>query len=230
MQKDLINLAQDGVLRVAINTGNRALVQHDNGVLSGVGPALAERLAGLIGARVKLVIYSGAGKVFEDADKNVWDVAFLAIDEMRAEKVGFTRAYVSIEATYAVRTESSFQDVSHVDIDGVKVLTAAGSAYDMYLTSTLQHATLDRFGNPHESFEAFRNGRCDAVAGIRASLMLAFNTDPDIRILPGVLTRVEQAMVLPDRRDQRIIALDDFVFQAMQDGFVAHVLSRTTTK
>jgi polar amino acid transport system substrate-binding protein len=60
----LKTLARDGVLRVAINTGNRALVQQDSDILTGVSPALAQRLAGEINARMEPIIYNGAGKVF----------------------------------------------------------------------------------------------------------------------------------------------------------------------
>lgn len=227
MQDDLKSLAKNGILRAAINTGNQALVQVRDGSLTGISPALAQRLADRIGARFEPVIYPGAGRVFGDVDKDRWDVAFLAIDDSRAEKIAFTRPYVTTEATYAVRTNARFQDVGAVDSAGVSVLTSIGSAYDIYLSKFLQAATLERFGTPTESFEAFRTGRCDAVAGVRASLMRHFDKDDSVRILPGVLTRVEQAMVLPDRRDPRIVALDNFVMQAIDEGFVAQVLART---
>ncbi|MGJ8623145.1 MAG: transporter substrate-binding domain-containing protein [Yoonia sp.] len=221
MHTELKTLARDGVLRAAINTGNRALVQQDAGTLKGVSPALAQRLADEIGARMEPVIYSGAGKVFDDAGQDKWDVGFLAVDAMRAEKIAFTQPYIVIEATYAVRAGALFTDVDDVDKQGVRVLTSTGSAYDMHLTNNLRHATLERSGTPPESFEEFRAGRCDAVAGVRASLEGAFAADaPDIRILAGALTAVHQAMVLPDRDDPRITALDDFVARAIESGFV----------
>lgn len=220
MRDTLKTLAPNGVLRVAINTGNRALVQQNGDRLSGVSPALAHRLADEIGARMEPVVYSGAGKVFDDAGCDKWDVGFLAIDPMRAAKIAFTRPYIVIEASYAVRRNAPFTDVADVDRAGVRVLTSTGSAYDMHLTKTLQHAALERSGTPPESFEEFRAGRCDAVAGARASLETAFGDAPDIRILSDVLTSVRQAMVLPDHADPRISSLDDFVALAIASGFV----------
>jgi polar amino acid transport system substrate-binding protein len=221
VKPDLHSLARGGVLRAAINTGNRALVQRDGDHLSGVSPALARRLAEEIGADLHTVIYEGAGRVFSDAHKDAWDVGFLAVDEMRAKKIAFTRPYHSIEATFAVRAGSDLSEVGMVDRPGVKVLTSSGSAYDMHLTETLAHASLERSGTPTESFAEFRDGRCDAVAGVRASLEAYFGDDSQIRILPGVLTAVQQAMVLPDKDDPRIAVLDDFVARAVSDGFVA---------
>ncbi|MGC1496380.1 MAG: transporter substrate-binding domain-containing protein [Sulfitobacter sp.] len=225
MRNDLMALAKNGALRVAINTGNRALVQVNDGALHGISPALARRLAAEINAEFSPVIYDGAGKVFADAHADVWDVGFLAIDAKRAEKIAFTRPYITIEATFAVRAGSDIKDIEDVDRAGVNILTSNGSAYDMHLRKTLKHAKLDRFGTPPESFAEFHAGRCDAVAGVRESLAGFFADDPTVRILPGVLTSVHQAMVLPDQDAPLITALDDFVARAIADGFVASVLA-----
>lgn len=228
MAQELDSLAKDGVLRAAINTGNRALVQKDGDTLQGISPALARRLASDLGVWMKPVIYDGAGRVFADAGKNKWDVGFLAVDPQRAEKVAFTRPYITIEATFAVREGSSITGIDDVDREGIRLLTSQGSAYDLHLTKTLQRATHDRSGTPPESFELFRNGSWDAVAGVRASLEQAFGSDPDIRILSGVLTKVEQAMALPERDHPLKDALDAFVARALGDGYVASVLSGET--
>ena len=120
-----------------------------------------------------------------------------------------------------MRSGSDLSDVEEVDRSGLTVLTSTGSAYDMHLTKALKHARLERSGTPPESFAEFRDGRCDAVAGVRASLEAFFGDDSQVRILPGVLTAVHQAMVVPHKDDPRIAALDDFVARAVSDGFVA---------
>lgn len=221
MDNPLMSLAKNGVLRVAVNTGNRALVQMVDGIPQGVAPALASRLADQIGARMEPVIYDGAGKVFNDAAADIWDIAFLAIDAMRAEKVSFTRPYFTIEATYAARKTGTVKRVKDADSAGVTVLTSVGSAYDMFLAANLKHAKHDRIGTPLESFAAFQQGRGDVVAGVRASLEGFFQDDPTITVLPGVVTKVEQAMVLPQADNPLIDALDAFVANAIADGFVA---------
>ena len=215
------SIAKNGVLRVAINTGNRALVQMVDGVPQGVSPALASRLADQIGAEMQPVIYDGAGKVFNDAAADVWDVGFLAIDATRAKAISFTRPYFTIEATYAVRKGGPVATVEDADRPGLAVLTSVGSAYDMYLAANLKHALHDRIGTPTESFAEFSQGRGDVVAGVRASLERFFQDDPTIEILPGVVTKVEQAMVLPGADNSLTAALDAFVAKAIEDGFVA---------
>lgn len=224
MTRDL-ELAGDGVLRAAINTGNRALVQErPDGSLEGVSPALARRLAAQLGARLEPVLYGGAGKVFADAGGSAWDVGFLAIDPLRAERISFTRPYHTIEATYATRRGEGISDVAEVDRTGITVLTSAGSAYDVHLTTNLTAARLERFGTPAESFQGFREGRGDAVAGVRQSLQEFFDGDDAVQILPGAITKVEQAIVLPNPNDPRIQALDAFLAEAIADGFVSRAL------
>lgn len=220
MTSDLTKLVPKGRLRAAINTGNRALVQRDGETLTGVSPALAQRLADEIGATLEPVVYDGAGKVFADAEADIWDVAFLAIDATRAQKICFTRPYHVIEATFAARA-GGITDVNQVDRPGVTVLTSTGSAYDMYLSANLTQASLEHSGTPTDSFTEFREGRGDVVAGVRASLERHLGDEPDIRILPGVLTSVQQAMVLPGPANSLLEALDAFVARAIDDGFVA---------
>lgn len=225
MTPTLSQIAQNGTLRAAINLGNRALAwQDDSGALQGVTPALATRLADQLGLRLSPVIYHGAGKVFDAALDDQWDVAFLAIDPKRQQRLSFTRPYHTIEATYAVRADAPFVAADTVDLDGVRILSAQGSAYALHLEKVLQTATLEQLGTPDESFAAFKEGSWDMVAGVRASLERQFGSSSEYRILPGALARVEQAMVLPGPSNDLIGLLDAFVAQSIDEGFVAAAL------
>jgi len=228
MQARLADVLRGATLRAAINTNNRALVQMRDGALHGVSPALAERLAAELGVPLSPVVYDGAGPVVDDAGRDVWDVAFLAIDPKRARSLTYTRPYVTIEATYATRADAPFRDVDDVDRPGVTVLTSAGSAHDLHLTRALRHARLERADKSPPSLEQFRAGRGDVVSGVRQSLEAAFGNDPAFRIMPGYLTRIEQAMVLPGPDNPLVEVLDAFVVRAIEEGFVARELSRPT--
>jgi polar amino acid transport system substrate-binding protein len=220
MTSDLAAIAPHPALRAAINLGNRALARRDGDALHGVSPALARRLADEIGKPVEFVIYDGAGKTFADAMAGVWDVAFLAIDAKRAEAVSFTRPYKEIVATCAVRDNSPLTAVDEIDVPGTRILVGRGSAYDLHLTATLRHAELIRAADPGASFEQFRAGEADVVGGVLQSLQRAFPDGGGIRILPGRITTVRQAMVLPGHDPAWIAALDDFVGRALAEGFV----------
>ncbi|MDJ0859230.1 MAG: transporter substrate-binding domain-containing protein [Dinoroseobacter sp.] len=214
------------VIRAAINTGNRALVQQsDDGRLGGVSPALAAAWAEAQGATLEPVVYRGARKVFDDAGSGAWDIAFLAIDPARAGRVSFSVPYVQIEASYAVRADSPFQAVQEADAPGVQILTGRGSAYDLYLNGILKNARILHGDTPGESFEKFKAGEGDLVAGVRQSLERVFGADPAYRILPGRFGTIDQAMALPAPDHPLLPALNSFVAQAIGTGLVARALA-----
>ena len=79
-------LAPGGRLRVAINLGNPVLAQRVPGSagLQGVSVELARELAGRLRLPIDFLTYDGAGKVVDAVGKGAWDLAFLAIDPVRA--------------------------------------------------------------------------------------------------------------------------------------------------
>src|SRR5262245_34573875 len=138
-------LAPTGKLRAAINLGNPVLAQKGpGGEPRGVTVDLATELARRTGLTLELVPFDAAGKVFEALKESKWDIAFLAIEPVRAAEIAFTAPYVIIEGVYMVRTDSKLHSVEEVDRPGVRIAVNKGSAYDLYLTRTIKQATLMR--------------------------------------------------------------------------------------
>ncbi|MEI9987479.1 MAG: hypothetical protein WDN69_32685 [Aliidongia sp.] len=52
------------------------------------------------------------------------DIAFLAIDPLRATEISFTAPYVIIEGGYLVREDSVLRTVADVDRHGIKIAAA----------------------------------------------------------------------------------------------------------
>ena len=93
--------APTGTLRAAINQGNSVLAQKGpNGEALGVTADLARELAKRLGLPLELVIFDAAGKVFEALKRDAWDIAFLAVEPVRAAEIDFTAPYVLIGGTY----------------------------------------------------------------------------------------------------------------------------------
>ena len=128
-------LAPTGALRAAINFGNAVLARKDpaTGEPKGVSAALARELATRLGLPVRFVPYDAAGKVTAAARTGVWDVAFLAIDPLRAADIAFTPPYVLIEGTYLVRSDSPLRAIGDFDREGIRIAVGEGSAYHLYL-------------------------------------------------------------------------------------------------
>jgi len=224
----LNDLAPGGTLRVAINYGNAVLVQRDEvtGRLRGIAVDLASELARRLAVPVEFVPYDGAGKVVAAASTGQWDVAFLAIDPLRAKEILFTPPYVIIEGTYLVRADSAFQNIGDLDREGVRIAVGKGAAYDLFLTRTLKNATLVRAPTTPEVVGLFAVEGLDAAAGIRQPLEAATQMHPEWRVIPGRFMAIEQAMGTPAGRDAGWRYVTAFIAEMKASGFVAEALAR----
>jgi polar amino acid transport system substrate-binding protein len=222
-------LAPSGKLRAAINFGNSVLVQKDpaTGEPRGVSPALARELARRLGVPVAYVAFDAAGKVFDALQAGVWDIAFLAIDPARAAGIDFTAPYVVIEGTYAVPSNSPLRTIADFDRDGVRIAVGRASAYELYLSRTLKHATLIRESSGADAFDLFLKDKLDAVAGVKQSLVAFAKTRTDMRVIPGRFMQIEQAMGTPRGRAAGVRYLREFVEEMKASGFVADALAKS---
>jgi polar amino acid transport system substrate-binding protein len=230
----LHDLAPSGTLRAAINFGNGVLAQKgDGGAPRGVSVDLATELAKRLGVPVAFVPYEAAGKVFEGARAGAWDVGFMAIEPVRAAEIAFTTPYVVIEGTYMVRKESPFKDIGDVDKPGVKIAVGLGSAYDLYLTRTIEHAKILRAktGGGTAMIELFVGDKLDVAAGVRQQLDAYANDHPEMRVMPGHFQEIAQAMGMPrvegQTREAGAKYLAAFVEEMKASGFVAEALKRS---
>jgi polar amino acid transport system substrate-binding protein len=220
------DLAPTGTLRAAINAGNVVLVQKDASGVHGVTVDLASELARRLGTPLALTVYDAAGKVTDAAKSGEWDIAFLAIEPVRAAVIGFTAPYVIIEGTYMVAADSPLKTIADVDRDGIRIAVAKGSAYDLYLTRTLQHATLVRYPSPPLGFEGFIADKLDAAAGVRQFLDAFAKTRPDMRVMPEHFQEIREAIGTPLGRDAGPRYLKGFIEEMKASGFVAKSLAR----
>jgi polar amino acid transport system substrate-binding protein len=219
-------LAPTGRLRAAINFGNSVLAQQDQagGPPRGVSAELARELARRLGVGIDYVTFDAAGKVVEAAKARLWDVAFLAVDPVRAAGIDFTAPYVVIEGVYLVPKDSGLSTVADVDCDSVRVAVAQGSAYDLYLTRALKHAKLVRQPSGPEALEMFVRDHLEVAAGVRQPIVAFAQAHPDTRLIPGRFMAIEQAMGTVKGREAGVAYLRSFIEEMKACGFVAQAL------
>jgi polar amino acid transport system substrate-binding protein len=227
----LKDLAPSGKMRAAINFGNHVLAQKDakTGEARGITPELARELARRLGVAVEFVPFESAGAVFAAGKKGEWDIAFIAIEPVRAAEIEFTAPYVIIEGTYLVTADSPLKTVGDVDHPGKRVAVNVGSAYDLYLTRNLKNATLvrgDAVKGP-DAFDIFAKDKLDAVAGVRQALAAYADTHSGMRIMQDRFMDIRQAMGTPKGRLAGVGYLKSFVEDVKASGFVAASLKRS---
>lgn len=230
------DLAPAGLLRAAINYGNGVLAQRGDSEQAPRGTAsdLARELGRRLGVPVHFVSFEGAGGVFDAAkavppDPQAWDIAFLAIEPVRAAEIAFTAPYVLIEGTYLVRKDSPYQTVADLDRPGARILVTPKSAYDLYLTRTLTQAELVRLPPPDAASLAdlFAREKLDAIGGVRQLIGKYFATNPGLRLLPDSFMDIRQAMGTKPSRSIGARYLRAFVEEMKASGFVAEALKRS---
>ena len=222
------DLAPTGTLRVGINYGNPVLATRDpgSGDLRGVAVDLAHELGVRTGLPIDLVGYDSAGKMVEALQAGAWDIAFLAIDPGRAEQIGFTAPYLEIEGTYLVPARSQLRAITDIDHQGVRVGISSGSAYDLFLSRSLQHAELVRAPNPNSAFELIVSGKVDVIAGVKQHLMTNSAKLPGSRVLDGRFMAIQQALGIPKGRNAGLQYLREFIEDAKASGLVARAIEK----
>src|SRR5690348_811105 len=149
-------LAPTGKLRVGINYGNFLLVtRHADGAYTGIAVDLGRELGRRLGVPVDLVAFATAGKLADAVKAGAWDVAFLGNEPQRAGDIAFSPAYLEIEAGYLVPAGSPIKTMDEVDRKGIRIAIAVNSAYDLYLSRSLKHATRVPVQGIQSSYDIF---------------------------------------------------------------------------
>jgi len=218
------DLAPTGALRAAVNLGNPVLAQGSPDAPSGVTVDIARAIGERLDVPVELVCFDAARKSYEAIATGAADICFLAIEPAREGDVAFTEPYVLIEGVYVVRGDSPLQSVADVDADGVRIGVKTGSAYDLFLTRTLEHAELVR---GDEGVEVFAAEGLDVGAGIREPVT-AFAEQHGLRVVEGAFMQIRQAVGTTRTRSAETVAfLRGLVEELKASGFVADALERS---
>jgi polar amino acid transport system substrate-binding protein len=218
------DLAPTGVLRAAINLGNPVLAQGTPDNPAGVTVDIAREIAARLGVEVKFVCSDAARKSFEALTSNQADICFLAIEPAREAEIAFTAPYTEIEGVYAVPNDSPFTNPGDVDRPGTRIGVKKGSAYDLFLTRTLQNATVVR-GN--EGTEVFRTENLEVAAGIREPMTDFVAANPDLRLVEKRFMAIQQAVgTTKSRQPETIQFLRDLVDELTKNGFIARSLKK----
>jgi polar amino acid transport system substrate-binding protein len=219
--------APHGVLRVALNHGNRVLVdRRDSGEAFGISVDLAKALASHLGLDLHLIDYERAVDVSASATENAWDVCFLAVDPERAKTISFTAPYVRIEGCYLAGKHSTAKGSSELVEAGGKVGSVIGSAYSLTLMRKPGAENIVMHADIHAALEALDSGAVEAIAGIRLVMEGEAEKRPGSRVLQPPFMEILQAMAMPSGRELASAELARFLAEALASGRVGDILEK----
>ncbi|MFI9269745.1 transporter substrate-binding domain-containing protein [Kitasatospora sp. NPDC052896] len=218
------DLAPSGGLRAAINLGNPVLAQGTPAAPTGITVDIAREVGARLDVPVELVCFDAARKSYEAMATGRADICFLAVEPAREGEVAFTPPYVVIEGVFAVPHESALTTTADVDRAGVRIGVKRGSAYDLFLSRTLQHASVVR---GEEGVDEFRAQGLEVAAGIRQPMTEFVAAHPELRLIEGRFMQIRQAVgTTRARRPETVRFLRDLVEELKAGGFVAEALRR----
>jgi polar amino acid transport system substrate-binding protein len=222
-------IAPTGKLRAAINLGNAVLAQKGADGPKGVSVDLSRELARRLGVPIELTTFEAAGKVFEGIKAGSVDLAFIAIEPVRAAEIEFSSPYVLIEGGYMVAKDSPLKVVEDVDRPGIKIAVGLNSAYDLFLTRTIKNAQVVRAhtGGGSAMIELFLKDKLDVVAGVKPVLVEYAKTNAAMRVMDGRFMVIQQSMGVPKGRTAAARYVRTFVEDVKASGFVADALKRS---
>ena len=227
-ESNLVALAPTGPLRATINVGNPILAGRETtGAPKGVSVDIAHELARRLGTPLECVIVEAAAKSVETVAGGRADVGFFAIDPIRGADIAFTEPYILIEGCYLVRDSSPIRENRQVDAPSTRVAAGAGSAYDLFLTRELKHATIVRAPTSPAVVDAFIGQGLEVAAGVRQQLEADATRHQGLRLIGEPFMVIRQAMgVAKARGESAAQYLRAFVDDLRATGFIRESLTR----
>lgn len=230
-QSTLSSFAPTGVLRVGINLGNPILANEDQATkqLYGVTIDIANEIGNRISLPVQLIPYKTAGATVDAVKNGDIDLVFVAIDPVRGADISYTPAYIQIEGAYMVKASSPLKMNEEVDVAGNEIVVGKGSAYDLYLTREIKHATILRAASSQAVIDDFMAGQGNVAAGVKQQLESDAKRYEGLRMLPGRFMVINQAIGIPKARphfESTTAYLSEVIAELKQSGFVADSMKR----
>lgn len=219
--------APKGVLRIALNHGNRVLVGRGaDGSAEGISVDLAIRLADDLDLDYEFVEFDRAVDVSSSVTDDVWDIGFLAIDPKRAETIAFTPPYIRIEGCYLASSTCPAEDAHALLASGAQVGSVTGTAYALALSRMPVARQLTLFDCMSAAVEAFDRGQIAAIAGIRKAMEEIHERRVGSRVIEPPFMEILQAMAIRLGRDEAHAYLCDFLACLAKKGVVGDILER----
>ena len=216
-------LAPNGELHAAINIGNAVLAGGTIENPTGVTVDIAGEMARLLDATPVFHAFVAAKDSFASLISGESRLGFMAIEPVRAEKVAFTEPYVLIEGVYVVGVQSEASSPHELDRPGIRIGVKEGSAYDLFLTRTLQHAELVRGA---EGVDVYLDQGLDAGAGIRQPVDTFASQHEGQRVIAEAFMQIRQAVALPKEAPSEVVEWTDSVLDELKaSGFLSNALA-----
>lgn len=225
VERDIVRqaLAPTGKLRAGINMSNFLLVseQDSSDQPAGLSPTLAQKLAEALEVECVLIPFESPGLLADEAGKDVWDIANIAVESERAQTIAFSQPYIHIDANFFIRADAPFTANAQVNARDVEIILYGRSAYDLWLKEHYHLPSFLRLKSMQESLDQFYQGQGDVLACLKPRLIEELKTHPGYRILTPPFTAIKQAIGVAKHHQHVMPFLNDFVQSLLETGQIS---------
>jgi polar amino acid transport system substrate-binding protein len=223
-------MAPTGTLRAVFLASNpvQGRVDPRTGAVSGPAADVVREFAGKLQLPFSIRGLDGVQAVMNAVTQGAADIGFLAFDPTRAEQVGFSQPYSIGHNAYMVRQDSPIRTVEEADRTGVRIGVGAGDAVDLHLSRTLKQAQVVRptERTMEQAVRMLAAGEIEAYAANRQRLAETLAAAPNMRLVPGSVLGVQQSIVVRKDNTAAVSALNRFIDELRDSGFLQRAISR----
>ena len=224
-------LTSTGKLRAGINFQNQFLTTlGPNGEQGGVAVEFARELARRLDVPLEIISYQSAGALADSVTTGAWEISVLGDEPERAKVIDFAPPLTELEATYLVPAGSPIKSVGEVDRAGIRIVSPAKAAYDLYLARTIKNAQLVQIAGGKAAQDHFIKEKLDALAGLKQGLRELAATLPGSRVLDGNFCVVRHTVGTPKGLDAAAAYLRELVEDVKASGLVAKWIAKSGVK
>jgi polar amino acid transport system substrate-binding protein len=220
-------LAPTGKLRIAVAVAPSPSAQfaiQDGDGFKGVAVTFGQALAKKLGVPAVIVPHAASGEIQNSAADNKWDVAFLPVDAERKKFVDFGSAYHLLQSTFLVAPNSKMQSVKDADAKGVGIGGVANTATFRAAVASTPKATHIEFKGVDLATAAMNEGKIDAIALSRESLLGLVSKIRGSRILPDAFLNSTTAVCVPKGKPVALDYVSAFIEEAKASGLARSAL------
>ena len=221
------------MLRVAVAisaAGGAFWSSRDENGPKGVAVDLARAFARELGEELQLVEYENSNSITDDAVRDEWDVTFIPMDALRAQKLDFGPVYNLTESTWLVRAGVTLKTQADVDDPTVRPIAVANTTTMRAACAALKRVEVKGYATMPEVMDALRSGEGDAFAMSRDGLERLSVELPGSYVLPGKFFEAKTAGAVPKGHADMLAKVSAFLKRAAKDGTLRKALDENDMK
>jgi polar amino acid transport system substrate-binding protein len=194
--------------------------------LKGAFAEVARALAKRLGVELVLLEHPTPPKAIECLKGGLCDAIFLPRDDRAAAIADFSAPYMQFEYTLLVPPGSSINRFVDADRTGRKIAAVRHHASTNALIPVLKMAELVYADTPDPTFDLLRDGRADAMASVRSTLLPYAARLNGSRVLDDHYGANINRMVIAKGNAGRLAYINEFIEEAKASGLVQRAIDR----